>query len=294
MMELLGNAWAGWENFITQGKLAALLAVVLLYIWFYKRGGSKKGLVLYTTIAFVCCVFPVTAGMLMTYQTKFYDYEWIWSIIPLTVVIAFGLTCFFVDLYQEKNVPKKTMGAVVVMCVAVILLCGSMGVKKDDGESAYLRVLYPYGPVEEELRRQAYETIGRLNEIAGGEELVLWAPIEIMEYAREADAGIRLPYGRNLWDISLNGYSYDTYEPVIYDMYLWMEMQNATCDEEYLLMLTGAEEAPSAEKCIQKALELGVNCVLLPAETYSDTIQMIEEALGAKAQQIEEYWVIYE
>lgn len=296
MMELLGNAWIGWGDYITEGKLAALFIVALLYFWFYKKNESKKILVLYATIASVCCIFPVTAAVLMTYQTKFYDYEWIWSMVPLTAVIAYGMTVFLTDFYKSGKYKKSTGIAVAGICLAAILLCGSMGASKADSDSVYMKVLYPHGSDEKEdvLRRQAYDIVEELQELAGDEELILWAPIEVMEYAREVDASIRLLYGRNMWDISLNGYSYDTYDEAICNMFLWMELLNPDSDAESLLSLMGADEIPSTEVCIQKALETGVNCVLLPGGTDGETVQTVAGIFGGEVQQIEEYWVIYE
>lgn len=296
MMELLGNAWNGWGNYITEGKLAALFIVVLLYFWFYKKNKSRNALVFYATIASVCCIFPITAAILMVYQTKFYDYEWIWSMVPMTAVIAYGMTVFLTEFGKEGKFKKPTGIAVGGVCLAAILLCGSMGASKADSVSAYIKVLYSdESDVEEEiLRRRAYDTVAKLKELAGDDELILWAPVEILEYAREADAGIRLVYGRNMWDASLNAYSYDTYDEAICNMYLWMELLNNGSDAESLLSAVGAETIPSTETCIQKALELGVNCVLLPKETESETIQTVVGIFGGEVQQTEEYWVIYE
>ena len=57
--------------------MAALLLAALAYLWFTGRGKGQKALLLYASLAAACCVLPVTAALLMAYQTKFYDYEWI-------------------------------------------------------------------------------------------------------------------------------------------------------------------------------------------------------------------------
>jgi len=295
-MELLEKAWAGWINYTTQGKLVALLTVVLLYFWFYKRE-KKNELVVYATVASVFCIFPLVAAVLMAYQTKFYDYEWIWSVVPLTVVVAYGLTCFLADLFQSGKLKKRTTGVLVtVSCVVVLLLCGSMGAEKEDSYSVYINDLYPYRgePDEALFRQRAYEVVENLSHMAGGEELVLWAPVELMEYVREADAGIRLLYGRNMWDESLNAYSYDTYDEVVYHLYLWMELRNVSYDVGYLKLMHDVEQVPSTEICVQRALEQGVNCILLPDETAAQEVQEVAKLFGGEVQQIEEYWVIYE
>lgn len=301
-MELLGNAWSGWVNYMTQGKLVALFITVLLYLWFGKKNEKSKPFVCYATVMAVCCIVPVTAVILMTYQTKFYDYEWIWSMVPMTVVIAYGLTDFLTEFCLEGKAGKKsTRIGVALLCLVMVLLCGSMGADKEDSAAAYVEMLRAYGwetaekeMSQEMLRRQAYDTLAELEELTGGKELLLWAPMGIMEYAREADSRIRLPYGRNMWDASLNGYSYDTYEDAVCGMYLWMEFQNITGNEEHLLNLNGAEAIPTMEVSVGKAMELGVNCIMLPGKTDRETVQRVAEMFGGEVQQIEEYWVIYE
>jgi len=296
-MELLEKAWAGWIGYITQGKLAALLFAVLLAWWFGKKSEEHKQLKLYTTVMSVCCVIPVTAALIMTYQTKFYDYEWIWSMVPVTGVIAYGLTAFLAEFCGEGSGRKKSVrGGVAVACLAVLLLCGSMGADKEDSVSVYAERLIRYGLVVDEsaIRREVYNVVEEIGGLAGEEEVVLWAPLEVLEYAREVDAGIRFPYGRNMWDASLNAYSYDVYDEEIHDMYIWMEYQNFKGDEAWRKELTGDGEMPSGDSCIQKALELGVNCIVLPKVTEETTVSRVAEALGGEVRQIEEYWVIYE
>ena len=76
------DAWLGWKSFISNGKLAALLLAALIFLW-YNRKQVERKLLVYTSVMAVCCILPVTAVVLMGYQTKFYDYEWIWSLVPL-------------------------------------------------------------------------------------------------------------------------------------------------------------------------------------------------------------------
>lgn len=297
MMELLVKAWAGWTDYITQGKLMALFAGVLLFLWFGKKVGEKKAFVLYATVAGACCVVPVTATVLMAYQTKFYDYEWIWSAVPVTAVVAYGLTIFLTEGVREGKFGKKTTAlCVVALCMVAIVLCGNLGEKKADSYSAYMKVLYPYndGGREEVYRQQAYRAVEELRQVTGEGDVVLWAPIEVMEYAREADGGLRLLYGRNMWDESLNGYTYDVYEDALYELYLWIETVDGSMDLWSEELREDAAALPEDAACVKKARESGVNCVLLSGETPEEKVQLVAEIFGTKAQRIEEYWVIYE
>ena len=297
MMELLQKAWAGWGNYITQGKLVALFLAVILFLMFYKKGAGKRAFVWYAAVSGACCIFPVTAAFLMTYQTKFYDYEWIWSLVPLTALVAYGLTLLLTNVLQENKAAKKvTKVSVALLAVAAILLCGTIGERKEDGYSAYMEVLHPYGTDVQEAfyRERAYAVVEAVREIAGEADVMLWAPIEVMEYAREADGGLRLLYGRNMWDESLSGFSYDIYDKDLYDLYLWMETVDGSLDLWTESLREDAAELPDAETCVKKAKEAGVNCILLSNETDGEIVQMTAEILGATARQTEEYWVIYE
>ena len=92
MWELLNNAWNGWGNFIFYGKYPALLLLVLVVFWFFSDQKREPVLLGYTTVMTVCCIFPLTAALLMQYQTKFYDYQWVWNYVPLLTVVAFAGT----------------------------------------------------------------------------------------------------------------------------------------------------------------------------------------------------------
>ena len=90
------EAFRVWESGILdgppmngQGKLFAVLLLLLLLCFLWKLGeGKQKDLFSYGGIAAAACIFPLTAVLLMLWQTKFYDYEFVWTIVPLTALIA--------------------------------------------------------------------------------------------------------------------------------------------------------------------------------------------------------------
>ena len=206
MAELLYNAWSGWSGYTDRGKMPALLLAVLLFLWFGRRQREQKALLVYTSFMTVCCIFPVTAALLMLYQTKFYNYEWIWSFVPMTAVIAWGITLFWTE-YRAGNVGRwKRLVPMILLLLTVVGFCGSMGRQ-----------------VREEQRNTAHAVLDQIMDKYPEAELCLWAPREIMEYAREKDASIRLPYGRNIWDGFLNAYSYDVYTEDVLLLEQWMQ-----------------------------------------------------------------------
>lgn len=265
------NAWHGWENYIERGKLAALLLASLLFLWYGRKRMEHVFLFVYTGAVAVCCICPVTAAVLMAYQTRFYDYIWIWSIVPATAMTAFGGVVFLAERWEgAKAAERRGAAAVTAVLLAAVLLSGGMGRQVWDREA------------QREERQRAYGALGQLAERVSEQDICLWAPREVMEYAREMDARIRLPYGRDMWDAALRGYSYDIYGEEMTALCRWMEQA-----EE------GMEDSCAAAGHVRTALAAGVDCILLPAEAGAETLSEMELAFGTEAQLLEDYWIFY-
>lgn len=279
MTELLRNANLGWVDYKSSGKMAALLLAILFFLWFTGKGKEQRSFLLYSTVTCICCILPVTAVVLMVYQTRFYDYQWIWSLVPMTAVMAYGLTLFLAGQWEkwEAGGWRKALPVTLVSLLA-ILLCGNLG-----------------GNVEERQQRngekeKAYAVAQMLSETWPGEDICLLAPQKILEYIREADGSIRLAYGRNVWDSSLNAYAYDMYEERVYDLAQWMDwVEQSTW---VWMPETDREEMFATLKDrVQDAVEMGINCILLPMEVPAEMIEQMEAVLGIEAQALGNYFV---
>jgi len=296
MIELLRNAWSGWLWYTDNGKFAALLLVVLLFLWL-RRGHRNKTLLIYTTVAALLCIFPMSAAFLMQYQTRFYDYEWIWSIVPVTMMIAYGITVFLGNRWEnyEKEVRQKGNTvtkklfwenlAVTAGVVAVVLLCGRLGnpvfvAKEEASERQWAKTA-----LEDAIKRK--QVLDEQVQNEGNQGLVLWAPQEVMAYARAYDGNIRLVYGRNMWDKSLMGYSYETYDDVEESLYLWMSSVEAYPNQSCREFLEGGIS------CVEAAAEKGVNCILLPGDTARENVEALGAAIGRKVEAVEGYYVFW-
>lgn len=250
MLEMLRDAWSGWLNYTDCGKLIVIFAVLTGYMVLVKKPRGIQGrFVIYGVIAGTLCILPPTAAVLMFYQTRFYDYQWIWSIFPGTALAALGGTLFLTGQWKQDKVYKPFWkkfirnSALTLMCLGVVLLCGGLGA----------------GEVDAKERQREYENAENVLENVRdicGEKFCLWAPEEILEYAR-TDGDIRLLYGRNMWDKALNAYSYDSYTEDMEELYLWMEQLT---DYDIETNVTEVSEY------VQKALTMGADCVLLPEE----------------------------
>lgn len=266
MEGLLQSAWLGWREYITDGKLAALLLAAVLYLLLGRKRGGRSFLV-YTAVAAVCCILPVTAALLMMYQTGFYGYRRIWSLVPATAVTAYGIAVVVTERWPDFKPANWRRGApVAALALGAVLLSAGAGAWDMEGE--------------ERERRQADAVLGLLMEICPDGEVYLWAPREIMEYARETDASVRLVYGRDMWDSSLIGYTYDNYDESKVFMYDWMEMEPGGRTWEMNMLATA------------QAREEGVNCILLPKETNRRVISYMGKVLGAEIRLVGSYYYI--
>lgn len=270
MMEWIKNARLGWLDYIESGKLAALLLLALLIFWFWKKEEWNKyrKLFLYTTLVTVCCVVPVTAAVLMAYQTKFYDYEWIWGTVPITAVIALTGTLLWSELskrYQSVSGGGWKKAGIVLLAVCLLYVCGPLGAGIPDAE-------------EEQGKLAATERVLEIvTENGQNRNVVLWAPREIMEYARALNGTVQLPYGRNMWDPALNAYSYEAYGDTEVALYDWM---------------TGAEETGTGEGAIlEPVLEIGINCMVLPGNLALELLAEFEKELGVQAELADGYYL---
>lgn len=265
MTELLMNAWRGWASYNSEGKLSALLLASLIFLWLYGNKTKQNALLLYTAVMTAACICPVTAAGLMVYQTRFYDYQWIFSMVPQTLVIGLGITVFLSEFWIDYYRNHKFSGIIVLTgLLAILLVCGGMGNSSwNAGE-------------EKRQGAHAKAVLEELEKITDNTEIVLWAPKDILEYAREYDSSIRLPYGRNMWDYSLNAYCYDTYPVEILHLYEWME-----------------EEAGeiSFRECLKTAEKEGVNCILISEERAEQQMKDLERMIGKQAISVQDYYL---
>lgn len=272
MAELIRNAWPGWIRFIQDGKVIALFLAALLFLRMRPKKKVKVSFVLYAAVMAAFCMVPATAALLMLYQTRFYSYEWIWSLVPLTAVTAYGFAEFLAEYWKDfkGSLWKKGLPA-ALLSIGVLLLCGGLG------KTVWNR------QEEAQERRHAQMLLKELRGQFGDGQICLWAPENVMEYARELDGGIWLVYGRNMWELALNAYTYDTYEPSVTELYHWMRQSG---DE--LPAGDGYEEGCAAVmRCAETAKAKGVNCILLPENAAEGKVAELETALGVRSRRLE-------
>lgn len=274
MAELLRNAWMGWFRLTDDGKLMALFGVSLLFLWISHEQEKQRQLLRYGTVSAVCCTLPVTAAVLMLYQTRFYDYEWIWSIVPVTVVTAYTGTRVLAEHWQgfRREAWRKGL-PVTAGLLAAAFLCGNLGGAEAERNSERARRAEAESILEIVRAEGSPEAAGETTEeavvVTEGGNVCIWAPRKVMEYARRLDSSILLPYGRDMWEGALGAYSYDTYSAEMENMYQWMCIVEDTCTEnDYditdIVIEKMEEQDLSTEECLYAARQAGVNLLILP------------------------------
>ena len=305
-MTLLKTALTGWTDYTQHGKFAALLLVAMLYLGYtirrhnalYAGAGSRDRnkatmtLWLYTALAVLACICPLSALFLMKYQTAFYSYVWIWAVVPQTALIAWAAAEFLCGLWKKRTL-TNLMATVILL--GIVFLSGNPVSEWTKEQTAQIPVMDV--TIQQNPETSPWETLASLTEYrlaeSGEGSFTLWAPKEIMAAARAYSAEIYPVYGRSIWDASLGSYSFDTYATGQEDLSLWMSHLEATGETEYVRMdeSTGARTIDFAD-CLKNAAEKNVGVVLLPGNLPEETLSELQNTAGSKLLPLAGYYLL--
>ncbi len=213
MRELLQSALYGLGSYFQSSHMVVLVLGMLLYFFAAGRAlkAREKQLLAVTAALLALAMFPVSAAVLMLYQTRFYSYHWIWSLVPTTLCIAWGGTMLLWDLTGQQRRDGKAgrrLAAGMAALLALMLLTGNLGnLRSADKEQVPARQVAVY--LEEEVPESR--------------EALLWAPRPVLEAVRRHTGKIPLLYGRNMWEPEAAAYAYDTYPMEQQRLFDWME-----------------------------------------------------------------------
>jgi hypothetical protein len=278
MSDLLTSAWTGWLNYITYGKYAALFLGGVIFLWL-TASPRKVSIQMrrYGALTASLVICPISAALLMIYQTPFYGYGWLWSLVPVTAIIAYSGALVLDGRY------KRGMNIIILCLIPAILLWGAP-IGYSSLQERYL-MTGNYGDVR--------LILDELNKEGNTDTICLWAPKEVMEWVRLEDGSINLPYGRNMWEPALGAYTYDTPSDAANSMYIWME---ETGKDEWIW------ESTQTETVLLSALQMGVNRILLPEKVGEYSAEKVREILAeaggsmdrmeTSLTQIEGYYII--
>ena len=261
------RAYSGVIRYLNENHFVAILIAVLLFIWIGNQKAIDKKqnrLLVYTLVVTVVLLCPITAIPVMIYQTPFYDYEWAWSMVPVTAVIAYGIVLLWCQ-------GKSKAGKYILLTILLIgcFLCGNLG------QIQRLTI------EEKEDRYNSREVVQALTEMKLTEDFVVWAPKEVMQEIRRLDGTISLVYGRDMWEEKAGAFDYEAYSPELTEAYIWLEkgMEHYELSHKYekpkdaLDYLVEQDEwKQDIVKSVNVVLQEGVNAIVLP-EMLGDYIE---------------------
>lgn len=287
----LDSALQGAGRYLESNKLIVPVLALLLAWWLVEKKTKEEKvgkLFGYTLIMSIVLLCPVTAMFVLIYQTGYYDYEWAWSMVPVTAMIAYGAVCLV-----QKGKGRWQSAMTILGVAAVLCLCGNQGtlqtVKGQDAAawentSEVLEALYDCGMTKEKL---------------------MWAPKNMMEQVRRQDGKILLIYGRDMWDVKSGSYDYEVYSEAVTAAYVWLEV---LCEQADIASIMADPAASFSILCAEEdlnrarethlctVLDAGANVLVLPhlvAEHIKESILELAEERQLKVQNAytEEYTI---
>ncbi len=261
-----------------------------------KRLMPASFLLIYSVGMTILLIFPPTATVFRFFQTVFFRYSALWTMVPLIPVTAFVLTS---AAGSTGGTGAKTAIPVFVSVSLLILLCGSLGtyhVRRD---------ILP-GLKEQEISYdEAAPVLSRLAVISESDpDLVILATPAITAYSHFYSGHIKTLFGRDIWDISLGAYNYSEYSDDLKDLYEWMLYSDAygcICykdsgsilddfnydgiDHEALFSDPGYLGGPAFAKM---ARELGCGAIVFSVNAKTDRagLECLEKTLSAHSEYI--------
>lgn len=251
MRELLRNAINGPAGYFGSNHMAVLVLGLLLYFPAVRRRcrpreGRLLGL---TAVLLVLVLFPASGACLLLYQTRFYSYPWIWSLVPVTLCIAWGGTQLLWELTGQNRRDGRAglrLSAGIGVLLALLLLLGNLGRVQTVSEE------------EKAQHSRASQVVAYLQELPQMQETLLWGPHPVLEAARQQTGEIRVLYGRNMWEPEAAAYAYDAYTEEEQRLFDWMEALERETAE------SGADRTDAYTMFI--AVEHGARIWVFPAE----------------------------
>lgn len=216
MRELLQNAVNGPAVYFQSNHMAVLVLGLLLYFLSAGRRCQirERRLLGLTAAVLVLVLFPASGACLMLYQTRFYSYPWIWSLVPVTLCIAWGGAQLLWELtgqHRRDGRASLRLAAGIGVMLALLLLLGNLGRVQTVSEE------------EKAERSRAAQVVAYLQEIPQMQETLLWGPRQVLEAARQQTGEIRVLYGRNMWEPEAAAYAYDACTEEEQRLFDWME-----------------------------------------------------------------------
>lgn len=170
-----------WQNISGSGMLTGLFLCALVFLFFQEKETYKRILLVYLPAIWVGILFlPITYQIIAGIIDEELYYRFFWML-PMTLIIAYALVQVFY-LYQGSY--KK----IIAVCIAVVLaLCGDF---------VYNNWRYSAAENKYHVPQSVVDMCDLMH--AEGREVMAVFPAELMQYVRQYDSTVVMPYGRNV------------------------------------------------------------------------------------------------
>lgn len=183
------SAFSVWQDISGSGALAALYICALVFLFFQEKEKFKRILLVYLPALWIGMLFlPITYKIIAEVIDAELYYRFFWML-PMTLTIAYAL----VQAYQLYQGAYKKL--VAVGMVTVLALCGDF---------VYNNWRYTAAENEYHVPQSIVDICDLMH--AEGREVMAVFPTDMLQYVRQYDSTVVMPYGRNVlvadWNIN--------------------------------------------------------------------------------------------
>ena len=226
----------------------SLVMAIAAGVAYLRCAGSKADrnvikLFIYGVIVTALLLFPVSSSVLRIVIGTYYDAPDMWIVMPLIPFGAAMCAALSGELANRLKAEKKV--TVVLGCVlfaAAVLLCGSMGIPREQSSGRPENA----GELEQQLSIMILE-----KKLLGGGEQIVMAPDDIMAYLHTHSGNAVTLYGRDMWDGRLTKNRYGSYDQSL-----------ITLHDDMTAIMNG--ETDIAPEVCRRAFDLGATVVIMP------------------------------
>lgn len=185
----------------------------------HQKDNSVGTMFLYAAVTTLLISVPFTAAALRIFQTVFFQYEYLWALVPIIPVIAAALANLLVNSANIKAAPfKKILFIICAVALAgIIFVLGNKPAGSDKTDPIAKNKDYQKSiPVMEYLEA---ESLNHVNQ-----ELCILAPEGLTEYVHIYGSHVVTLFGKDLWDGYLTPYNYTLYSDDIMTLHNWSNL----------------------------------------------------------------------
>jgi hypothetical protein len=170
-----------FQEYIGTGLIFSWFLVILCYLWVKEKRKYLRVIFIYMPLVLLAIFFnPWLGGLFYRYVAEDIYYRILW-LLPVTVVISYGI----VHLFHHLSERKKPI--FIILCVGLILVSGR----------------YIYGDVHFQKAENIYHMPQSVVEICDfiavdGREVMAAFPKEMIPFVRQYDPTVCMPYGREV------------------------------------------------------------------------------------------------